>query len=95
MDDFIEKLEKIEPPNQLISALGDPLLQKYLMLKPSDTATRRLNQWLSTFFDEELRLLAQGHKSSRQLTDMLEKLLSHTRYTKVLSNRLEAWICHS
>ncbi len=84
VDELVQKLEKIELPNQMISALGDPLFQKYLMLNPSQTASRRLNQWLSTFFDEELQLLRQGQKQSKPLSDMLEKLLGYTRYTKVL-----------
>ncbi len=87
VDDFVGRLERIELPNQLISALGDPLLQKYLMLNPSETAAKRLNQWLSTFFDEELQSVLEGQKESRRLSDMLEKLLSYTRYTKVRFRR--------
>jgi len=88
VDDFVGRLEKIELPNQVISALGDSLFQKYLVLKPSETASKRLNQWLSTFFDEELHLLSHGPHESKRLSGMLERLLHYTRYTKVLSQSI-------
>jgi len=84
VDDFVGRLERIELPNQVISALSDSLFQKYLFLKPSETASKRLNQWLSTFFDEELHLLSHGQYPNKRLSEMLEKLLNYTRYTKVL-----------
>lgn len=35
VDDFVNKLDKLELPNQLVAVLEDPLLQKLLLLKPS------------------------------------------------------------
>lgn len=91
MDDLVEKLEKIELPNQVISALGEPLLQKYLTVKPSEVASKRLDYWLSAFLDEELQSLQAGHKQNGALSDTLDKVLNYTRYTKVSSRS----ICNS
>lgn len=83
MDDFVRKLEKIELPNQVISVLSDPLLQKYLALKPSEAATARMDHWLSTFFEEELRSMGDGQQDPTRLSSVLDSLLSYARYTKV------------
>jgi centromere protein I len=35
VDDFVEKLDRLELPNQLAAVLDDPLLQNLLSLRPS------------------------------------------------------------
>ncbi|KAI1138911.1 Mis6-domain-containing protein [Hypoxylon sp. FL0543] len=49
VDGFVNNLEKIDLPNQLIAVLGDPLLQKLLMLKPDIEAHDRVGSWLSSY----------------------------------------------
>ncbi|KAI0840151.1 Mis6-domain-containing protein [Hypoxylon sp. FL0890] len=49
VDGFVNNLEKIELPNQLIAVLGDPLLQKLLMLKPDTEAHQRVGSWLASY----------------------------------------------
>ena len=83
VDDFVEKLDKIEPPSQLVAALDDPLLRTYVVLKQDETAQRRLDNWLALFLDSQLQAEAAGDDASNDLQDVLNKLLKYTQYTKV------------
>lgn len=69
----------------MASVLADPLLQKYLAVIPSDTAARRVHNWLAAFFDEQLELMREGggQMGTRQLEEVLEAVLKYTQYTKV------------
>ncbi|KAH8683370.1 Mis6-domain-containing protein [Tricladium varicosporioides] len=78
--DFIQRLEKIEPPNQLVAVLGDPLLQKFLQLRSSEVYTKRVDSWLLTFFEDQLQMTGPDNK----ILEMLEAVLGYTRYTKIL-----------
>ncbi|OTB05754.1 hypothetical protein M426DRAFT_72618 [Hypoxylon sp. CI-4A] len=49
VDGFVNNLERIELPNQLIAVLGDPLLQKLLILKPDAEAHQRVSSWLASY----------------------------------------------
>jgi len=77
---FVNKLEKIELPNQLVAVIGDPLLQKLLQLKSSDTVMRRLDNWLMAFFEDQLE---ENGQSESTLLDMLAAILEYVRFTKV------------
>ncbi|KAK0100090.1 hypothetical protein ONS95_013098 [Cadophora gregata] len=79
--DFIQKLEKIEPPNQLVAVIDDPLLQKFLQLRSSETNAKRVDSWLMAFFEDHLQ---SAHTGERQILEMLEFMLGYTRYTKIL-----------
>jgi centromere protein I len=85
VSDFVNKLEKIELPNQLVAAIGDPLLQKYLQLKPSSSTSLRLGLWLLAFFEDQL----ETPESEKNILDMLEAIRDYTRYTKVCTQ--EYW----
>lgn len=80
VDDFIQKLEKIELPNQLVAAIHDPLLQKFLHLRSSEVTQQRIDYWLLAFFEDQLE---NGRTSETQIPDMLEVILRYTRLTKV------------
>ncbi|KAF1997181.1 Mis6-domain-containing protein [Amniculicola lignicola CBS 123094] len=84
VEDFVEKLDRIEPPGQLISCLTDPLLQKFLALNPSEIARRRLDLWLSTCLEEEYNAADQGIETSSDLSEILKGLWRHAQYTKEL-----------
>ncbi len=58
MHDFVRRLEKIEPPNQLVAVIQDPLLQKFLQLRSSDVYAKRVDSWLLAFFEDQLEALA-------------------------------------
>ncbi|THC98185.1 hypothetical protein EYZ11_002341 [Aspergillus tanneri] len=80
---FVEKLDKIELPNQIISALGDSIAQKYLFLAQPDAAIRRLDDWLRAFLDDKLEYI-QDHDDDEieSLGYVLSLLVEYIRYTK-------------
>lgn len=86
--EFVENLEKIEIPSQVVSALRDPLFQKYLQLGVSTEAEVRLDFWLTQLFEEELENIAEGFGLSATLTEVLVGLVNYTEYAKVISYRL-------
>ncbi|KAI9049486.1 hypothetical protein LZ554_006517 [Drepanopeziza brunnea f. sp. 'monogermtubi'] len=77
---LVQKLEKIEPPNQLVAVLKDPLLQKFMQLKSTDVYSRRVDSWLLAFFDDHLRTDLGG----KEITAMLDTVLNYTCQTKAL-----------
>lgn len=81
--DFVNRLEKIALPNQLVSAIDDPLLRKYLALRGSELPAQRIDDWLSLFFDAQLQFQEHSEGIGRPLIEVLEKALAHARYTKV------------
>jgi centromere protein I len=82
VDDFIEKLEKIELPDQIISTLGDPLARKYLLLVELETVRVRLEDWLHGFLNDEFEH-AQHGEESEPLGHMLSVAVQYVRHTKV------------
>ncbi|KAI9832492.1 MAG: hypothetical protein M1819_004281 [Sarea resinae] len=91
VEDFINKLEKLEYPNQMISALGDPLLQKLVVLKPSKVISRRIESWLESFFLEDMQML-ESFQDNALLLPLLSQLLSFVRYTKSLNAPLRWYL---
>lgn len=83
VEDFIEKFDRVELPSQMISVLDDPLLQKFASLRDSVIFQRRLDQWLILFLDSYLDPDFERDGSTRGLTEVLEKILSYSKYTKV------------
>jgi len=86
VDDLIEKIDRVESPVQLISALNDPLLRKYLLLASRGDASseiRRIELWLSRFFEDELEHVREGSIASAELTEILQgvKALTELRPT--------------
>lgn len=79
----MEKLDKIELPGQLISVLTDPLLQKYVELKPSPVVSARVNLWLAAYLEEQASAKSSSADESASLAEILHGLLRHARYTKV------------
>ncbi|KAJ2987732.1 hypothetical protein NUW58_g4341 [Xylaria curta] len=79
VDGFVKKLEKIELPNQLIAILGDPLLQKLLLLRPQAQAHARACNWLESYTQD----LMAG-ESDIHLIDVLHALKSYVTATKAL-----------
>ena len=84
MSEFVDNLEKIELPNQLVAAIGNSLLQKFLQLKPSISTFQRINQWLLAFFEDQL----ETPGSEKAILEMLEAVRNYTNHTKVCSRNL-------
>jgi centromere protein I len=78
--DFIQKLEKIELPNQLVAVIGDPLLQNLLQLRSNDAILRRIDNWLTAFFEDQLE---GGAHSGSALLGMLAAIKEYAIFTKV------------
>jgi centromere protein I len=79
----VEKLDRIEPPGQLVSFLTDPLLQKFVELKPSPIVSARINLWLATCLEDQASAAVRGTEDTVLLAELLNALLQHARYTKV------------
>ena len=74
---FVQNLEKIELPNQLVAVLDDPLLQKLLLLRPGDDSQRRVNNWIADCVQEG------AHQDPSVLAAMLEPIHRYVTQTKV------------
>ncbi|KAI3334911.1 Mis6-domain-containing protein [Ustulina deusta] len=79
VDGFVKNLEKIELPNQLIAILGDPLLQKFLFLRPQAAAHLRACNWLNSYAQD----IMTGDSDAR-LIDILNTLNNYVTATKTL-----------
>lgn len=87
MGHFVDKLDKIELPNQIISTLGDAMAQKYLHLVQSELANHRLNEWLSSFLEDKLETLREDEDDDPDtLSYVLEFVVGYASYTKVSSS---------
>ena len=81
----MENLDRIDPPNQMVSVIDDPLLQHYTMLAGNTVFKTRLEHWLALFFDTQLQVIEDSGHTTRILVDMLEKILGYARRAKVTS----------
>ncbi|RDL35152.1 uncharacterized protein BP5553_07083 [Venustampulla echinocandica] len=89
LHDFVQRFEKIEPPNQLAAVIGDPLLQKFLQLKSSQVYNQRVDSWLFAFFEDQLQ---NPESSEVRIIEMLEGVRSYAQYTKILPPACFAYI---
>ncbi|KAI1964678.1 hypothetical protein LOZ58_001365 [Ophidiomyces ophidiicola] len=88
INSFVQKLDKVQLPNQIASALADPLAQKYLLLVQNNQASQRMENWLQNFFEDELDLLAVQGCESGDLSYVLEVLVGYVRYVKASYHEL-------
>lgn len=78
VNNLAQNIEKIELPNQLVAVLADPLLQKVLLLRPSEESNRRVFQWLDALLDD----IFSGDADHDSLWEVLEVLSSYVTLTK-------------
>lgn len=83
VEDFVERLDRIEPPGQMISFLTDPLLQKFVELRPSPITTTRIDLWLATCLEDLYEAERQGTRDPSLLQDIFAGLLKHAQSTEV------------
>ncbi|CAK7226241.1 hypothetical protein SCUCBS95973_006134 [Sporothrix curviconia] len=71
---FVQHLETIELPSQLVAVLADPLLQKLLLLRPSDEAFARVDRWLEACVASAASGdgSGKGRNNDDELMDLLE-----------------------
>lgn len=88
VEDFVEKLDRIEPPGQMISFLIDPLMQKYVELRPSTLSSTRIDLWLSTCLEGLYEAARQGMDDSVSPKDIINCLRLHVAYKKASHSSL-------
>ncbi|KAI1096815.1 Mis6-domain-containing protein [Rostrohypoxylon terebratum] len=97
VDGFVNNLERIELPNQLIAVLGDPLLQKLLMLKPQNEAHQRASSWLASYGQDIMS--GEGGVDPTDCLEMLKTYASSTKtfppiFLAFFSEYLKIWNGH-
>ena len=81
---LVERIDKIELPNQIISTLGDAMAQKYLHLVHSELADHRLDEWMRSFLEDKLELLHEDEGDDQDtLASFLEFVVQFVSYIKV------------
>lgn len=80
---FVENLEKIMLPSQLVAVLADPLLQKFLLLRPDEEAFTRISNWLAGV----LRDIRTGDADSSTIVDVLGVLQEYVHVSKVRQDK--------
>ncbi|KAF4767670.1 hypothetical protein HAV15_009646 [Penicillium sp. str.  len=90
---FVDKLDKIELPNQIISTLGDAMAQKYLHLVQSELAHHRLNEWLRSFLEDKLETLREDEDDEPEtLSYVLDFVVGYVSYTKDLPSSIRFFL---
>ncbi|CAM1508376.1 Fc.00g052240.m01.CDS01 [Cosmosporella sp. VM-42] len=77
---FVQNIDKLELPNQLVAVLADPLLQKLLLLRPSDESQQRIANWLSSILQDVI----DGETDQMTLFNVLDVLRDFVVSTKSL-----------
>ncbi len=84
LQDLVAKLNTIYIPDERILAIDDPLLQKYIALRPNDDGGQpKLEPQLGFFLNEQLEKIDSGLEASNELCELLGRLSSYTQYSKV------------
>ncbi|KAF7717672.1 Uncharacterized protein PECH_002948 [Penicillium ucsense] len=90
---FVEKLDKIDLPNQIVSTLGDAMAQKYIHLVQSEAANARLDDWLTGFLADKLAQIKDDQDDDAEaLAFVLSYLEAHTSFAKVLLPSIESFL---
>ncbi|KAJ5757417.1 uncharacterized protein N7511_006111 [Penicillium nucicola] len=90
---FVESIEKIELPNQIISTLGDGMAQKYLHLVQSEAAYHRLNEWLRNFLEDKLDMIREDEDEEPEtLSYVLEFVVGYVSFTKDLPSSIRSFL---
>ncbi|OTA92290.1 hypothetical protein M434DRAFT_396534 [Hypoxylon sp. CO27-5] len=97
VDGFVNNLEKVELPNQLIAVLGDPLLQKLLILKPDNEAHQRVGSWLASYGQDLMS--GEPGVDPRDCLEILKAYVSSTKtfppiFMAFFSEYLKIWNGH-
>ncbi|KAL5339703.1 Mis6-domain-containing protein [Aspergillus crustosus] len=85
VDHFIERIDKIELPNQIISTIADGLAQKYLFLVQPGAASQRLDDWLDIFLSDQLEYTRDFEDEDvEKLGYVLGLAINYTQYSKTI-----------
>jgi centromere protein I len=86
---FVQNIDRIELPNQLVAVLADPLLQKLLLLRPNAEAYQRVANWLNSV----LQNVIDGDADETVLWEVLDVVKEFVVQSKV-SCSSRGRICH-
>ncbi|KAM0446151.1 hypothetical protein ACHAPV_006434 [Trichoderma viride] len=78
---FVQNIDRIELPNQLVAVLADPLLQKLLLLRPNAEAYQRVANWLNSV----LQSVIDGDADEAVLWEVLDVVKEFVVQSKILS----------
>ncbi len=84
MQSFVDKMDRLELPNQLVAVLADPLLQKLLLLRPSAESFLRVAHWLNAALQDVIA----GDADEATLWEMMEVVRDFVVQTKVSERKL-------
>ncbi|KAF4463237.1 hypothetical protein FALBO_9945 [Fusarium albosuccineum] len=77
---FVKNIDKLELPNQLVAVLADPLLQKLMLLRPSEESDQRIANWLNSVLQDVI----DGDAEEATLFDILDILRDYVVSAKNL-----------
>lgn len=80
---LVERIDKIELPNQIISILTDAIAQKYLHLVQPVLADHRLDEWLRSFLEDQLEILREEEDDPETLAYFLGFVVGYVTSIKV------------
>ncbi|KAJ5242116.1 uncharacterized protein N7469_000443 [Penicillium citrinum] len=85
IEHFVDKLDRIELPNQIISTLGGAMAQKYLHLIQSEAANHRMDEWLRNFLEDRLEQIRNDDDDEPEsLSYALSFVEGYASFTKQL-----------
>lgn len=76
---FVQNIDRIELPNQLVAVLADPMLQKLLLLRPNAEAYQRVANWLNSV----LQSVIDGDADEAVLWEVLDVVKEFVVQSKV------------
>lgn len=86
-ESLASNLDKIELPDHIVAVLVDPLMQKFMMLRP-DKDLKRAWAWMDTQLAEVLN----GDADEEALTNTLRVIYEYARITKVRTTSLARFL---
>lgn len=78
---LVEHIDKVELPNQLVAVLSDSVLQKVIMLRPTNQAHQRVVFWLESALQEAM----DGQVNTSGFWDMLAVMHDYVSRIQVRS----------
>lgn len=77
-ESLVSNLDKIELPDHLVAILVDPLMQKFMMLRP-DRDLKRASAWM----DVQIAEILNGDADEDSIPNTLRVIHEYARSTKV------------
>ncbi|RAO65008.1 uncharacterized protein BHQ10_001020 [Talaromyces amestolkiae] len=93
VDGFVERLEKLELPNQIVSVLENRMAHKYMALVGPETAIHRLDDWLDAFLKDEVEMAKMPDSAdSETFRYVLGAICGYVQSTKELPGVVQRFL---